>query len=128
MRTTKPYKIYFTQTSQGDNIASVRITRDGSIKTIVFMLAGVAGGSTGSQQVELSKQSTRNISTNDTPPSVIGEACITYPVINAAASLSLVTPWLNIPVSAGDNLYVHQTINGTAPTSSLHTVQMYVNE
>jgi len=130
---TKPYRLYWAQTSPNvttsDSVATLKVTRKGTIKSISFMLAGVAGNNiSGCQQVELSKQSSRNIVVNDTPPGVLAEACLVYGVSAGAACLTQVVPGLDIPVDVGDTLYAHQVVTGTAPASCTNSVQVYVGE
>jgi len=126
---TRPYRLYWTLASSSDNVASVRITRDGCIRAIHFMLAAVAGaGITGRQQIELSKQSTSSITVNDPGPAVIAEASIAYPVNGIGTAMSQVLADLDVPVRAGETLYVHQILSLPGPTAQTHSAHVYVNE
>jgi|SRR5712671_5958089 len=131
--TTKPYKLYWTAPGTlgaSDNVASLKITRKGVIRTIRFLLSGKAGlASNGCQQVELSKQPTGNLTTNDAPSSVLAEATIPYGVMSGAACFSQTIPGLSIPVEVGDTLYAHQVIAGCqGPATSANTIQVFVGE
>jgi hypothetical protein len=107
----------------------VRITRAGVITGILFSLSGVTGAAlTSESQLEVSKQSVRSTTQNDTPADVIAEASVAGNVASGAVSQLVQCAGLAHPVDVGDNIYLHQTSNGTAFTSQRSSVTIFVEQ
>ena len=125
---TRTYKLYGTTIGTSDAIASLRITRRGQITGILFACAGIAGGAaTGCIQLEVSKQSTRSIVTNDTPPDVIGQVVLPASIASAPCAINVFVA-LDHPVDVGDTLYLHQVALGQALSSATHAISIYVQQ
>lgn len=127
---TRTYKLYnASSVASADAIASSKVVRKGSISAILFAMSGQAGAAvTGCRQLELSKQSTRQITTNDTPPTVLAEGCIAGSVSGGAVHNMCLIAGLSIPVDVGDTLYMHQVVAGTAFATVSDAICIYVNE
>lgn len=126
---TKPYKLYNTTATTQDAAASLKITRRGVITSINMSIAGVAGAAVNAcRQIELSKQSTRSITTNDTPPGVLAEVAAAANISAGSYCNQQLIAGLSIPVDVGDTLYLHNLAVGTASSTVTDSVMVYVNE
>jgi hypothetical protein len=68
---------------------------------------------------ELSKQSTTNVTVNDTPPTVLDYGCASANIASSAFGTNLLHAGMDQPVEAFDTLYLHALISGTAPIANV---------
>ena len=126
---TRSYKLYSTSAATANAINSFRVVKGGYIVSIQWALSGVAGaGATGCRQVELSKQSTSSITTNDTPPTVISQAIIGAGVTGAAVCMNINQAGMRTRVDVGDTIYLHQVVAGTTPATVADSITVLVDE
>jgi len=109
------YKLYTNSVASGNGVTSLKIVRKGRLKAIYFDLNTTGGAGVGRIQLECSKQNTVNTQTNDAPPTVLGSASIA--VGNALTAAENVAMPTSVDVDAGDNIYINETVVGTAPAT-----------
>jgi hypothetical protein len=119
----KTYKLYGTAAATANAVASLKITRKGTLKAIMAAIASTGGAGVGWQQIELSKQNTSSLTTNDTPDSVIASfALATGNATTASDNVVLLT---SVDVDVGDTIYLNFSTAGTAPTSGVQQIYLY---
>lgn len=118
MRPTIVYKLYAAGTTTTAAAATLTMPRSGVIRSIVAQ-ANLFTATGGSRIVgELSFVNSSQVTTNDTRGE-IAEVRSSYNLNTSGTHQgveSVVIPALNIPIAAGDKLYLHLTVTGT-PTS-----------
>lgn len=119
MARLRTYKLYSAGTATASAVASVTIPQNGLITAIKW--AGlVLGGAAVSSAIatELSTSSVTTVTTNDTPGNSLSTFCVTHMGVNSSTGVANESQSnLGIPVTAGDKLYFHQDLTGTAPGS-----------
>lgn len=121
------YKLNTNTTVTSNGASSLKATRKGVIVALCFSMQGTGGAGTGRIEYEVSKQNASNLSTNDAPGAVVlGSASIAYPNGNTAAEN--VTTACNVPVEAGDNLYINTVAAGTGATTANCNVYLIMRE
>lgn len=120
MARLRVYKLYATGVATASAVASVTIPQAGLI-TAIQWAGKVDGGAAVASGIttELSTSSVSTMAVNDTPGNSLSSFCVTHMGVNSSSgSANLAQSNLGIPVNAGDKLYFHQTIIGTAPTGT----------
>lgn len=119
MAEIKVYKLYMTQTSSGDAGASLDIQEDGEICAILLdvTVTGADALNDGAT-VELSLSSVSGFGTNDTRASLIGLS-ITQGFLTSGGGPASKNAFITfaphgIPVAAGERIYLHGQVAGTA--------------
>lgn len=111
------YKLYGTATSSTDAVAQLDIQKAGSIQ-VVMLDFGVIGADAldDGGVVEISFASVSGFATNDTRSAIISlrhhQGFLTTG--GGPTGKSMVIPNLDIPVGAGERLWMHIQVSGTA--------------
>lgn len=108
------YKLYAAISSTGTNLATVTMVRPGRIRSIRWASGADVSADNSYSDVELSFQAVSNVNVNDTTGSIDelrsqSNFTTSGQMQGAIHKQSLV----DIPVSAGDRLYLNATNSGT---------------
>lgn len=121
----KVYKLYGAFTASTDALAQVDIQRKGKIKAILLNLNDVDLAA-GSVAAEVSFASTAQVTTNDTTGPIA--SIFVAPTANASEAENVSVGSLDIPVDAGDRLYLHSVVvAGTPDAGTSATAFVYVD-
>src|SRR5438067_756514 len=102
---TRNYRLYATGVVTADAVASLKIARSGTITSIFYNVYGVAGAAVDGRGIlEVSKQSVKTVTTNDTPPTVLSHCSIGMPISAGAISASCLHAGLSNPVDVNDTI------------------------
>lgn len=106
---TKAYKIYAT--AAGAASAFILIAQDGIITGVSWALTIFSGAvvNTGELAEITLNSSSSNLTTNDTPGTVIDNCSVSTAVASSSGSANKITVGLAIPVKAGDRIYLNNT-------------------
>lgn len=122
---SRAYKIYSSSSGTLNGAASIKITKAGRIKAILFSLGLLGGAGVARMNYEISKQNTISNTTNDTPETVIASAMIASPNATHNAENALVV--CDIPIQVGDTIYLNIAMTGAvAPASAECQIYLYV--
>ena len=121
----RTYKLYGTGTADANAIATLTITRAGRIRSVNISLNAVAGAATNATlNVEVAlNQSAAMFTTNDTPDGVLAYCSLGFPIASAAQSANSFAPCSH-QVQAGDRLYMHLNVDGTAVAAGGYFIAM----
>lgn len=123
----RSYKLFSTAATTTNAAASLRVTKNATIRCILFSIATTAGaGVAGLTLAELSKQNVGSFTVNDTPDTVLATVGVPAPVSGGANVLN-VGIICSLPVSVGDTLYLNITHSGTGLASAAHNVTIYTD-
>lgn len=121
----RAYKLYSNTAGSNNGVASLKITKPGRIRAILFSLAALGGAGVCRMNYEISKQNTISNTTNDTPETVIGSAFLN--VGNAVVTAENVVVLCDIPLVAGDTIYLNTAMTGAvAPSNAEAQIYLYV--
>jgi hypothetical protein len=121
----RAYKLYTNTTGSNNGVASLKITKKARIRAIQFDLALLGGAGVGRMNIEVSKQNTVSLTTNDTPETVLSSASIA--INNAVPSAENVLVMCDLGMEVGDTIYLNSTFTGAvAPASTTFNVYLYV--
>lgn len=120
----KQYKLYTNATGATNAAASLKITKEGRIKSMSFSLYGLGGAGVSRLIYEVSKQNTISDTVNDAPETVLGYCAVASP--NGVHYQENYLILCDVPVSVGDTIYLNIAFNGAvAPGSAGAQVTLY---
>ena len=116
------YKLYGSGVT--DNLASLDIAANGKIVGVAWAAYGDLDADTETLAAEVSFSSSSGLATNDTKSSISAVRAFNTSTATALIAINtFVGPGLNIPVKAGERLYLH-----AAGASFTGTAYVYVDD
>lgn len=121
----KVYKLYGSGVATASAVSNIQMARAGRILSVLWSIKGTAGaGTTLMGEWELSVNSLSTIGTHDTPGTSLSGIAYSCQIASAGYAANSVSA-VGIDIAAGDKLYLHANVGGTAP--SINVVQCYVS-
>lgn len=123
----RAYKLYFTGATTASALASIQLPRAGQVVAVQWAVSVLHGaGVDGRVLYELSTSSVTTATTNDAPGNDLGHIAIGTTGIASSVSAQNTTQPCGVTLAAGDKLYIHCLAAGTAATSAVGAVIVYI--